>query len=76
MYGKSTMRLETLRFSVLMSSLPVGKAFLSPEVASFSPPSYRINPEETLMAIQKQLACKIMLCLLRTYLQHSFLLLD
>ena len=56
MYGKSMMRLETLRFSVLMSSLPVGKAFLSSEVAFFLPPSDRINPEETLMAIQKQLA--------------------
>lgn len=55
MYGKSVMKLETLRLSILISSLPVGKASLSSEVASFLPPSDRINPEspeETLMAIK------------------------
>lgn len=55
MYGKSVMKLGTLRLSILMSSLPMGKASLSPEVASFWPPSDRINPEspeETLMVIQ------------------------
>lgn len=55
MYGKSVMKMETLRLSILISSLPVGKASLSSEVASFLPPSDRINPEspeETLMAIK------------------------
>lgn len=55
MYGKSVMKLGTLRLSILMSSLPMGKASLSLEVASFWPPSDRINPEspeETLMVIQ------------------------